>query len=189
MSPLTLPTDRLDQKVSASRGDFTWPTGPYRGVIEETDVRPLPEWAGDNPNNGWESTDGEVLSIQLGQLNHLEEDAEIGNRKFFVPEMPNSPGLTIRDGNITVEDVDVTDGDAAHWKLQRAANYIGRLARALGQIETNGDFASVRDGFVEDLASGKFNGSEIGFELFHDRTYERDGTEVQVRKIDDFFPV
>lgn len=189
--PLTRPTDQMDKKVS-ERSSFTWPVGAYRGTIEEVHSREFPDWAGDNPNNGWESEDGEILSIQIGQLEAVdveETDVNIGNRKFFPPEMPNSPGLTVRDGPLTVEDVDPTDGDAAHWKLQRAYDYLMRLAKTLNQVQTlNGNVVADED-FVTRLRNGAFNGREIGFELFHDRTYERDGNEVHVRKVDDFYEV
>lgn len=178
---LTIPSDRLDQKRS-EQSEFTWPQGAYRGTIERVRSDELPPWAGDNPRNGWADTDGERLSLQIGSVSAIDEiPVEIGNRKFFA-DMGGD--LTVRDGPLTVEDVDVTQRDVPHWKLLNSAEFLGRLANALGAAQANGENVEA-EGFVEDLRSGAYDGREIGFEIFH-RT-DNDGNVYE--EVDDFFPV
>lgn len=199
---LKVNTETIEEPVSAGGGTFTFPPVSYRATIEDTEVRDLPGWA-DGPqdfaqrvnssNNGWETTDVEILSVRLGQIEPLEEiEDEIGNRKFFVPRNPNSDGLTVRDGNKSIEDAnfDPDADDAEYWRLQRAADYVARLADALGQTTEVGGETEIRDGFVDDLASGEFDGMQIGFEVGHFGTYENSNDEeITDQRIVQFFPV
>lgn len=203
---LTVQTETIEEPVSAGGDDFEFPAIAYQSQIDKTEVRNRPAWADDreefaqrlrqirsNGKNPGIQSDGDVtfLSIQLGSIEPMDPQADIdpGNRKFFVPEHPNSDGLIVRDGNLSVEEGNYDPDNDDIYRLARGGNYIARLANALGQTVERGGETEVRDGFVQDLISGEFDGMDVGFEVGHFGTYTAGDDEVTDQRITQFFPV
>jgi len=166
--------------------DRPFPPGPWQGVIEEVRTKPLPSNNG-QPFAGYETTDGEILTLILGQNRPLDGQEDVGNRKFFVD-------IVLRDGNRQMGEVDITEREVPYWQLQRSARIVANLARALGQVEEvqmpDGSTAvAVMEGFVDALAAGQFDGTQIGFEIVHRNFKRKDGTAGVREEIKTFFPV
>ena len=156
------PTIRIPTRVldSPSGGDFQWKSGTHRGTLESVERRDLPRSSAGEPFKGYETTDGSELNVRIGSIVYLEDESDAayaGNRKQFV-------ALVESDGNRTIYDVDNAQS-APYWKLQQSQKNLVLIARALGQVEVDGDDTVIAEGFLDALASGEFNGTEIGFEV------------------------
>ena len=145
-----------------------FPAGPWIGEFEDVEVRSLPDWSEwkKPESSGYESTDGEELSIQIGR-NRFAGNVPSGEEAPTVGEKKKFFNLVLRDGNRTVEDVDVDARSVSYFKLQKSARMLANLAIALGWTDEAGDSIEVRDGFVDALRSGAFKGDRVGFTIYH----------------------
>jgi len=181
MSQIMIPKAQAEAPVGDG-GNGVFPKGSWCGVIDAAVVRDLPPWAGDDGNNGFSCEDGEVLNLQFGSNRPLDGQDEIGEKKHFV-------AIVVRDGEETVETVDVGDRDCAAWKLQQGARMLANLGIALGQTEEleteEGEVMTVvEEDFLENLREGAFGGHEVAFAITHRpwKTDDKSGTEVNTKE-------
>jgi len=183
MSPqIMVPTSQAEAPIGEGN-DTPFPKGSWSGTIDEIRTRDLPPWA-DTPGRGYASEDGVVLSIQFGSNSPLDGQDDIGARKHFVD-------VVVRDGEETVETIDVTDRDSDSWMLQRGARLLANLGIALGETEEleteNGaTMTACAEDFRSNLEEGSFDGTNIAFGISHrpwqtknaNGTVLKSGTEV-----------
>ncbi len=151
---LKAPKGSVDQIGGAV--DYTFPAGSFSGVLEEVREREIPTNAEGEPFAGWVSTDGSVLGLQFGQMEPLDIDADPGDRKFFVD-------ITVRDGELALDDVDLEERGCPTWQLQRSARTVLNLFSATGHaVEDEEGFVVVPDDALAELEAGKLNGLSIG---------------------------
>lgn len=160
---------------------FVFPEGAYTGTIEKTNVRGL-TYLGNKTeeeltNQGYTSADVEALSFQLGSITALEGQGEIGNRKFFTPD------IVVRDGDLTITD----EAPEGAWQLAKSQTNLLAIAVALGvaeEVEQDGESGyAIANSTIEALMGGEFDGQQIGFVVKHRKYTKRDGSagvEVQV---------
>ena len=163
-------------------GNRPFPEGSWIGTIEETRVRNFPDWVDPvgRPKGGYTSTDGDILSIQLGNNRDIDgNNSEVGNQKMFVD-------FVVRDGAISVEDAEIAE---AAWQTQRAQTLLANLALALGATSTvtdddGNEFVVTSEDFLSTLMSGGYANTEVGFTTYH-RNWEcggKSGTNVVLRE-------
>lgn len=176
MANLSIPTRNLES-LRPQEVKFVWPEGAYRGTLESVERKDLPSTAAGEPFKGYLSAgnEGERLAIKLGDITPLESQGDVGARKWFVD-------LVIKDGTFTYGDYDVLPKDA--WQLKRSAEVIANLANALDQGTVDGNNFVMNDGFVEALANGDFDNTEIVFVVAHSKKKDKDGNPYQ--EIDTF---
>lgn len=163
--------------------DFTFPEGSFIGTIDEIRVREFPDFIDPTGNRGYSSTDGEILSIQIGEISSMETDGpDVGNAKHFVD-------FIVRDGN-----VEITEGPGIpekSWQMQKSAAMLTNLAIALGATEeVEGEdgtvYVATTDDFLDTLRDGGFKGSKVGFVTRHrnwtSKKTGKTGTEVQTQE-------
>mgnify|MGYP001569390122 CR=1 FL=1 len=167
MPAIMVPKKRAETPIGG--GDFTWPKGAWKGVIDTTNVRAFPDFIGRDieaaqangkKGRGYASGDGEILSLQVGSNVGLGEQEDVGARKFFID-------FVIRDGDVSVE-----AGPAipeASWQMQRSAALAANLAisqNAVEEVEFEGEtMVATSESFLEDLKSGAYNGTTIGYDV------------------------
>jgi len=176
MAQIMVPTDQAEAPVGDGV-DTPFPKGQWQGEICGIHMGDLPPWVGtegagyvaENPE------DGVVLSIELGNNKSLDGQDSFGyDRKHFVP-------FVIKDGDETLETIDVSDRKSKSWQLQRSARLITNLAMALGEteeLETEEGvmMTVVAEDFLDNLKSGVFNGgTEIAFTTTHKNYKSREG--------------
>lgn len=185
--PITIPTETVDREVGGG-ADFVPPPGIYLGTLEEARTNSFPEWAADPTNNGFDSPEGETLSLQFGQISPLDvsEDVEIGQRKLFAPNDRNN--YVLRDGDNDLSNIDPTNTEVPFWKLVQTASDIGKLARALGAATNSGGGLQVPDSFVDDLVAGVFSGQEVQLKIEHLGTFGPNDERVDWRIVNYFAP-
>lgn len=181
------PVKQVESLAPKGGGNQPFPTGAAQGTIEETKVRGLPFLAGRTTEElnrqGYTSEDVEVLSLQVGSNEGLEGQ-EIGNRKFFTPD------IVIRDGEYSI--TDAFDPKVA-WQLDRSATALVNMAVALGQAEEvvmeDGESGyALANGFIEALLAGEFNGQRIGFVVSHRKYTKKDGTPAVQEQVETYLP-
>jgi len=148
------------EQISGAGGRFVFPDGNYGAVLEEVRMRPIPtsEQTGD-PFAGWVSDDGSVLGLQFGQMDPLDHEAEVGEQKFFVD-------ITLRDGELTLEDVDIEERGVAAWQLQRSARTLLNFFTATGHATEDEDGnIVVSDDAIDELEQGKLTGMAVGMKI------------------------
>lgn len=158
---IRIPTRVLDAPPAS---DFQWLAGAWRGVIEDATSKDLPKSATGEPFKGYETTDGSIINLKLTSNVYLEDESQAsiaGNRKQFVE-------IVLSDGDRTIYDVDQEQG-RDYWKLQQSQRLALSIARALGQVEEDGEYTIMAGGFLEALANGDFNGSEVGYTITHSK--------------------
>lgn len=176
------------ERPRGSGASKTQPKGAWEGSIDEVRERSFPDWVDPvgRPKSGYASTDGEILSLQFGDQVPLESQEDYGKGKLFVD-------LVIRDGDTTLETVNVSDRNSKSWKLQEGARMLVNLAIALGQTETvdtdDGPMTAIREGFLDALRSGEYTGQRVGYIIYHGKPYEgKDGEQRADVKVQTFTP-
>lgn len=165
-----------------ARGEWTFPEGSFIGEIEEVRIRAFPDWIDPTGNRGYASTDGEIVSLQIGSIQATDSDADVGNAKHFVD-------FITRDGNVEITaGPDIPD---ASWQMKNAAAMMANLATALGATEeVEGEdgltYTVTTDDFLDNLRSGALKGSKVGFVTTHrnwkSKKTGKTGTEVQTQE-------
>jgi len=182
MAQIMVPTAQAEAPVGDGGGS-TFPKGGWQGTIEEVRVRELPEWA-EIEGRGYGCADGEVLSIQFGSNQPLEDQDDIGAKKHFVD-------FVIRDGDETPETVDVTERKCDCWQLQKGTRLLANLGMAMGETEVleteDGDsVTAVSEDFLDNLREGAFEGTSVAFTIGHRPWKSKEngssGTEVITRE-------
>lgn len=143
-----------------------FPEGAWQGTIEEVRTRTLDFLQSRTPEQitrqGYTSPDVTVFSLQIGNNRSLQDADGVGNRKFFTPD------IVLQDGDWSVEDFEFP---ADAWQLRRSQNVLTNLAIALGQaerVETDqGPSYAVAEGFLTALLDEQFDGSDVGFIVYH----------------------
>ena len=129
-------------------GSDWYPIGEYEGEIEEVYSNDLAEDDDGNPYQGFQTSDGEQLSLQFGGFTPLAGAEEApGNDKVFVK-------VCLKDGSMDVHTVDAKDKD--YQQLAKGKRRLAALAQALGYEGSD----AVE--FVDDLRNGAFNGKRFG---------------------------
>ena len=178
MGQIMVPTSQAEAPVGEG-GNNVFPKGSWTGVIDEVRVRDFPDFV--TPHQGYESEDGEVLSIQFGSNSPLDGQAECGESKHFVD-------FVVRDGEVDGASVDLGATESANWQLQRGIRLLANLGIALGQteeVEFEGEMMTAVDGeFLENLQAGEFTGSEVSFVVTHRNwtSGEKSGVNVGTRE-------
>jgi hypothetical protein len=140
----TLPPVSDDQLEFGS--DSWYPVGEYEMVIQTVYENPLGQTSDGKPFNGYQTTDGEQISLQVGDFTPLNGSVSApGNNKAFIK-------ICLRDGDMDITQVDPSD--RTYRQLAQGLRKIHALANALGED------ASVE--FVKALAEGHFNGTKVG---------------------------
>ncbi len=173
MTLIVVPAEQAETLATSGASNL-FPSGPWQGRIDLVRTRGIPTDKSGNTFAGYESDDGEVLSLQIGTTSPLDGQNSVGDQKFFVD-------IAVRDGSIDLTNIDVGMYNSPNWQLQMGARRIVNLAISLGAATlsgTNGDAAwSVEEDFVSELAGGAFDGREIGFTVKH-RTTKSEKTPV-----------
>lgn len=132
-----------------------WPAGNYVGEIEESGIKPLPEWAGE----------GEQAFFKLGN-NVASDDTDvgdfnIGNRKQFINICISQNGQGLDTDEMEIR-------EAGNWDLVRGLDTLMRVAFALGETsETDdGNVAIDTDAVVAAIAANGYVGRKLGYNLF-----------------------
>jgi hypothetical protein len=164
----------------APRNDEPIPAGAWQGTVEESRVRGLDfladRTADQLAKQGFTSADVEVVSLQIGSLQPMEGQDDVGNRKFFTPD------IVLRDGEYSIEE----EAPEEAWQLQRSQRAITNLALALGfveEVEVDGEagYVVVED-FFDMLRDGKLRGQQIGFVVYHRAWKSKDGSKSGVNE-------
>ncbi len=169
MAGIMVPKSRAEAPTGG--GNRLFPAGEYAGTIEEVRTRPFPDYVDpvSRPKGGYASSDGEILSIQLGENRALNnESADPGNQKMFVD-------FVIRDGDVAIDSGPNIDDRS--WQMQRSATLLTNLALALGATsEVTGEdgdtYVVTVDNFLSELRDGNLNGTNVGFTTYH-RPWEK----------------
>lgn len=186
MPQIMRPTTAVESLRTEKR-DYTWPAGPYAGVIETVDSRPLQARADGGPFGGFNTTDGERLNIMIGQNTALDpsNDARIGNQKQFVE-------LVITDGPNSIFDSEEVLREASAWALLNAQSTALNLAVALGATTATNGHVSIEDTFIDKLRDGAYNGQPLGYVLYHNtftiKNGPNAGTQRTKAEIETFMP-
>lgn len=147
------------ETLAGSGEEFVFPPGNYEAVLEEVREREIPTNAQGEPFAGFVTADGTVLGLQFGSITPIDVDVEIGDRKYFMD-------ITLRDGERTIEDVDVENRDEPAWQLQRSARRLVNLFLAMGPVNENSDGTiEVPDEAIAELEAGALNGARVGFTI------------------------
>jgi hypothetical protein len=163
----------------------TQAAGAWQGTIDEVRIREFPDWVDPvaSPKGGYANSTGEILSIELGSQEPLEGQEDVGGSKLFVD-------FVVRDGDLEIEDVDVTVRDVPHWQLQSSARRMANLAIALGATEELEDEDGkvntvVAEDFRYSLMNGAIKGTKVGYVLSHrnwtSKKSGKSGTEVRTQ--------
>lgn len=179
-----VPVKQVESLAPKGGGNTPFPTGAAQGTIEETKVRGLPYLAGkDVEKQGYTSEDVEVVSLQIGSINGLEGQ-QIGNRKFFTPD------IVIRDGDLSITDAEIPE---SAWQIAKSRAALANMAAALGQadevtMEDGESGYAIANGFIEALLAGEFNGQQIGFVVTHRSYKAKDGTPKVQEQVETYLP-
>ena len=176
-----------DLAKGGGSGNQPFPEGAWQGTIESTRVRNLPFLAGkdtaDLAKQGYTSEDVEVVSLQIASNTPLEGQAEVGNKKFFTPD------IVVRDGAFSINDAEIPK---EAWQLAKSQDKIINLARALSATETvevDGVLnLMVTPDFVETLVEGGFDGQTIGYVVKHRKYNKKDGTTGTEEQVSSYLP-
>jgi hypothetical protein len=137
-------------------GDNWYPVGEYEMVIQEVYENPLGQTSDGRPFNGYQTTDGEQLSLQVGDFVPINgSNGPPGNNKQFVR-------ICLRDGSKDITSVD--PDDTGYRQLAQGLRKIHAIAKALGEEPTMD--------FVKALGDGQFNGRRVGAKW---QKWERNG--------------
>lgn len=187
MNGIMVPKARAESPTQGGGSKFVLPEGNWLGTIEKVTVKAFPDFIDPvgRPTSGYASKDGEILGIQFGSLQGLDEGAPQGiNNKFFFD-------FVTRDGAATVEAG--PDIPEKSWQMQRSATFLANLAVALGateDVEYEGQtYVRTTDDFLQQLRDGDFNGATVGFNVYH-RTWQKkeggvvtkEGVNVELRE-------
>jgi len=157
MPLITTPVEELE---TTGRTDTPFPEGAWIGTIDTVRSREIPTDKDGNPFKGYTSSDGELLSLQLGSNSSQAGQDDVGNRKFFTD-------LCIQDGDM---DLTTTTTEEA-WQLLNGRRNMTRLAIALGAAEMIGENGKTSwaypSEFVDSLRAGDYDGMRVGFTVRH----------------------
>lgn len=152
-----------DQVENSGGNDLVFPSGPWEGTIDIVRSKGIPMYEG-KPFAGYASSEGEVLSLQIGNNQALDGQVDIGGTKFFVD-------LPTEVGDDTLANIDTTTRSHPNWQLQKSAVSVTQLAIALGAAELVGENGNsswaVNEEFVDNLRAGSYDGMQIGFSVRH----------------------
>lgn len=171
--PLAMPVKAVEDLTPQSK---PVPEGAWQGTIEETRIRPATFLDGKSQaeleKQGFTSDEVEFFSAQIGQLKGLEGQEDVGNKKFFTPD------IVVQDGEYSVFDMNIPD---AAWQLQRSQRALLNFANALGfteiiEIEGEQSYALVEN-FEETLREGGLVNQEVGFVVYHNKYKTRKGED------------
>jgi len=170
-----------------------FPEGVWMFTIEESRLKQIErtdkmDWAfspNAKGNVAYKGKDAETVSLQLGQAQPLEEGQDdAGAQKVFCE-------LTIRDGDVTIENVDNSvdmDKQPVGYRILIDTGLFVNLALALGQAYEEGGDVIPSDDFREQLAGGAFNGFKVVAQVKH-RTYtKKDKTQGMNVEVSQFSP-
>jgi hypothetical protein len=176
--PFVMPVDQAEDLAPKNRQT---PEGVWQGTVEESRVRGLEFLQRYTPDEltkqGYASSDVEAVSPQVGSLQGLEGQEDVGNHKFFTPD------IILRDGDLAIEE----EAPEAAWQLQRSQRAVTNMAKAFGfvdEVEVDGKAGYiVQPEFFDMLRNGTLKGQQIGFVVKH-RTWKnkagKEGVEEQV---------
>lgn len=167
MPEITVPSSYVEEPF-VQGGGGTFPAGTWRGELEAARFDTFPDWASNPNNNGFANAEGEVLGLQLGSAQALEEGQDDpGNQKCFAPS--NRQNWVIRDGELNVWQIDPSESDVPYWKMRRAHRGLVNLAAALGAVTRNGSggYSVDLEAFIDGLRSGAYDGTEVAFVTIH----------------------
>ena len=126
MAQILIPTEELDAPDVG--GDSILAKGSWLGMVEEVRVHPLHEAMQGEGRGYAHPADVEILSIQFGNNQPLDDQTEVKNtQKHFTD-------FVIRDGKLTLANFD-SDANGDSWQMDRRRKPFGRLARALDATE------------------------------------------------------
>lgn len=178
MPTISVPQSTLDRPQTS--GNTPQPQGLWQGVIEEVSMKSLPPFAGE-PKSGFESSDGEILAIRIGNNQPMEGQESWGARKRFID-------IVVRDGDTTIYEAPANEKGLPNWRLAQSAETLVKIAEALGAAERVDGNVTVSDAVLEALQNGDFNGTTIGYKVAH-RPYTTAGGENRVEdRVVAFFP-
>ena len=131
-------------------GGAEWyPKGEYEVTLEQVHIQDLPSGADGQPWNGYVTTEGEQLSVQLGNFSPTKgAEAPPGNNKMFLK-------LVLSDGDLMV--FDVPPRDDQYVELAKSKRRLASLAEALS---VPNDVTPQQ--FLSDLRSGAYDNSVVG---------------------------
>ena len=157
---IVVPIDQLDH---SEKPDFLFPAGPWMGTIDIVRSRSIPMFEG-KPFAGYDSEEGELLSLQIGTNQALDGQVDIGATKFFVD-------IAVECGNDTLANIDTQIHSHPNWQLQQSVVTITQLAIALDAAEKVGENGSesweVSEDFVDNLRAGVYDNVQVGFSVMH----------------------
>ena len=160
---LSAPVGQVET-LASTQERFVFPEGDYEAVLDQVHIGEIPTAEDGTPFAGWVGTEGTVLSLQFGSMSPLgevDEDApEIGDRKYFVK-------ITLNDGEISLDDVDINERNVDHWQLQRSARTILNFLMAAGHAEEVDGIVTVADETIELLEEGGLDGSSVGMSIIN----------------------
>lgn len=159
MASISIPTRQVEN-LRGSDSEKIFGAGSWRGKITQVDMKDLPARSDGTPFAGYQSTEGQRLAIRIGNNQPMEGQDEVGGMLWF-------EDIVLQDGELDIYSIDVTAKGHPSWQLQKSARKLVNLAMALGQTEEQDGSVVVNDGFVESLAAGEFNGTDIGFVIYH----------------------
>ena len=126
-------------------GDNWFPVGEYEMTIQEVYENPLGQTSEGRPFNGFQTTDGEQISLQVGDFVPTNGATNPpGNNKQFIR-------VCLRDGGKDITTID--PDDTTYRQLAQGLRKVHALAKALGEEPTMD--------FVKALSEGHFNGRTI----------------------------
>jgi len=144
------PPREEDVDVGGSSGDFNPATGLWRMTIQDTFEQEIYVDENGNAGYGYVNTDGEVLSIQFGDLEPMNGQPEAGNQKFFQK-------FGIRDGDVDITSPEARDKDGEYDQINKAWRRLFSLSKALNRpFDTD---------FVEFLRNDEFKGRPVTVQI------------------------
>lgn len=159
MATISIPT-RQAESLRGSDSEKIFSAGAWRGKILQTDVKDLPSRNDGSPFAGYQSTEGQRLAVRIGENTPVDGQDDVGGMLWF-------EDIVLQDGELDIYSIDVTAKNHPSWQLQKSARKLVNLAMALGQTEEVDGNVVVNEGFVEALAAGEFNGTELGYVVYH----------------------
>ena len=140
----TLPPVSDDQLEFGS--ESWYPVGDYEMTIQAVYENALGQTADGKPFNGYQTTDGEQISLQVGDFLPINgSTSPPGNNKAFIK-------ICLRDGTMDITQVDPSD--RTYKQLAQGLRKVHAIANALGEEP------SVE--FVKALADGQFKDARLG---------------------------
>jgi len=148
---------------------FEFEPGWYEATVEAFRFQALKQGEGGDFLLSENAQDGEALSIQVGELQPLEGQADPGARKFFLPSERDS--FLLRNGERTwfMDNVELAQaGDNKLWNLVGTQRLLTGFAIAMGAVESdgNGGYDPVSN-YPQLLQDEAFTGRRLRFRVQH----------------------